>query len=67
MLVKNYIYKGPLMNEYVRIKVKMEKSYKIFDELIPEGKSRASVAGYGTLGYMLAMLSPDRRISRHRL
>ncbi|HMM02149.1 MULTISPECIES: trifunctional MMPL family transporter/lysophospholipid acyltransferase/class I SAM-dependent methyltransferase [unclassified Dysgonomonas] len=63
MLVKNYIYKGPVMEWYVRIKVKMEKSYKIFDELIPErGQITDIGCGYGTLGYMLAMLSPDRQV-----
>jgi trans-aconitate methyltransferase len=42
----------------------MEQSYTVFDELIPgRGRITAIGGGYGTLGYMLNMLSPDRRIS----
>lgn len=63
MLIKNYIYKGPVEEWYVRIKVKMEKSYQFFDQLIPpKGQITDIGCGYGTLNYMLTMLSPDRRL-----
>ncbi|MBK5720105.1 1-acyl-sn-glycerol-3-phosphate acyltransferase [Dysgonomonas sp. Marseille-P4677] len=63
MLVKNYIYKGPVEEWYVRIKVKMERNYKLFDELIPKkGKITDIGCGYGTLGYMLSMQSNERQI-----
>lgn len=63
MLVKNYIYKGPIEEWYVRIKVKMEKNYQRFHTLIPQQASITNLGcGYGTLDYMLAMLSPDRTI-----
>lgn len=62
-LVKNYIYKGPVEEWYVRIKVKMEKNYQLFDSLIPSTASITNIGcGYGTLDYMLAMLSPSRQI-----
>jgi 1-acyl-sn-glycerol-3-phosphate acyltransferase len=62
-LVSNYIYKGPVLEWYVRVKVKMEKSYRQFDELIPRRARITDVGcGYGTLDYMLWMLSPEREI-----
>ena len=62
-LVRNFIYKGPVLEWYTRIKVKMEDNYRLFDHLIP-GKARITDigCGYGYLGYMLAMYSPDREI-----
>lgn len=63
MLVKNYIYKGPVEEWYVRIKVRMEKSYKLFDELIPKKAKITDIGcGYGMLGYMLSMQSNERQI-----
>lgn len=63
ILIKNYIYKGPVEEWYARIKVNMEKSYRIFDKLIPgKGQITDIGCGYGMLGYMLALLSPGRQI-----
>lgn len=62
-LIKSYIYKGPVEEWYVRIKVKMEKSYQFFDSLILSNASITNIGcGYGTLDYMLTMLSPNRQI-----
>lgn len=61
-LIKNYIYKGPVEEWYVRIKVKMEKNYRFFDQVIPrKGQITDIGCGYGTLNYMLTMLSPERQ------
>jgi 1-acyl-sn-glycerol-3-phosphate acyltransferase len=62
-LVQNYIYKGPVLEWYVRIKVKMEKSYEQFHNLIPrQGQITDIGCGYGMLGYMLQMYVPERKI-----
>ncbi len=34
-LIKNYVYKGPVEEWYARVKVGMEKRYRLFDSLIP--------------------------------
>ena len=34
-LVQNYIYKGPVEEWYIRIKVKMEDNYRLFNQLVP--------------------------------
>lgn len=60
-LVKNYIYKGPVEEWYVRVKVGMEKNYDTFHKLIPYKAQITDIGcGYGMLGYMLTMLSPER-------
>lgn len=63
MLVSNYIYKGPVLEWYIRVKVKMEKCYARFDRLIPKAGVITDIGcGYGPLCYMLSLLSPDRQI-----
>ncbi len=62
-LIKNYIYKGPVLEWYMRIKVKMERNYALFDKIIPrEGFTVDLGCGYGPLPYMLSMLSDKRKI-----
>lgn len=62
-LVQNYIYKGPVEEWYIRIKVKMEKNYRLFNELIPrQGQITDIGCGLGPLCYMLSMLSDKRQL-----
>ncbi|MDR0693901.1 MAG: 1-acyl-sn-glycerol-3-phosphate acyltransferase [Prevotellaceae bacterium] len=63
-LMKNYLYKGAVLEWYLRIKAAMEKNYKLFEQLVP---ARAVVTdigcGYGFLCYMLAFRSDEREIT----
>ena len=60
-LTKNYIYKGPLLEWYMRVKVKMEDKYRLFESLLPKKGIITDVGcGYGFLPYMLAFMSEDR-------
>lgn len=62
-LIQNYIYKGPVVEWYIRIKVKMERNYRLFNRLIPvQGQITDIGCGYGPLCYMLSLLSEDRKI-----
>ena len=62
-LIQNYIYKGPVVEWYIRIKVKMERNYRLFNRLIPaQGQITDIGCGFGPLCYMLPMLSEDRDI-----
>jgi len=62
-LIHNFIYKGPVEEWYLRVKVRMEHCYQQFDEIIPrEGKIVDIGCGYGPLCYMLAQTSPQRQI-----
>lgn len=62
-LVQNYIYKGPVEEWYIRIKVKLEKNYHLFNALIPMKARITDIGcGFGPLCYMLSMISEDRKI-----
>ncbi len=63
-LTRNYIYKGPILEWYMRIKVRMEHNYRIFDELIPRDAAITDIGcGYGFLSYMLAFVSDRRSVT----
>ena len=63
-LFYNYIYKGPVLEWYMRVKVKLEKNYKLFDEMVPdEGKVLDIGCGYGFLSYMLHFVKPKRQVT----
>ncbi|MBL7884203.1 MAG: 1-acyl-sn-glycerol-3-phosphate acyltransferase [Bacteroidia bacterium] len=60
-LSKNYIYKGPILEWYMRIKVKLEGNYKLFESLLPKKGTITDIGcGYGFLPYMLSFMSEDR-------
>ncbi|MGX5819579.1 1-acyl-sn-glycerol-3-phosphate acyltransferase [Chitinophaga lutea] len=62
-LIYQYLYKGPVLEWYMRIKTKMERNYALFHELLPrEGRIMDIGCGYGFMSYMLHFLSPDRQI-----
>ena len=62
-LIKNYIYKGPVLEWYMRIKCRMDGYYKKWDSLIPRSATITDIGcGYGQTCLMLGLLSPDRRI-----
>ena len=63
-LFYNYLYKGPVLEWYLKIKLRLEKNYTPFHELLPlKGKILDLGCGYGFMSYMLHFLSPQREIS----
>ncbi len=62
-LIKNYIYKGPVLEWYMRVKCRIDGYYDLWDRLVPRNAAVTDVGcGYGQLSFMLGMLSPDRKI-----
>jgi 1-acyl-sn-glycerol-3-phosphate acyltransferase len=63
-LISNYLYKGPVLEWYMRVKVSLEKNYAPFHALVSR---RANVldlgCGYGFLSYMLFFLSEERVVT----
>jgi len=60
---QNYIYKGPILEWYLRIKMRLEKDYTVFDNILPtEGKIIDLGCGYGFMSQALAFSEPDRNI-----
>ncbi len=63
-LIKNYIYKGPVLEWYMRIKSRIDGNYNLWDRIVPRNAVMTDVGcGYGQLSLMLGTLSPDRRIT----
>jgi 2-polyprenyl-3-methyl-5-hydroxy-6-metoxy-1,4-benzoquinol methylase len=63
-LIRNYIYKGPVLEWYLRVKLKLEHNYRPFNDLIPkEAKILDIGCGYGFLAYMLSFLSEKRMVT----
>lgn len=59
----NYLYKGPILEWYMKVKVSMEKYYLPIHELLPkQGKILDIGCGYGFMSYMLHFTSPQRDI-----
>jgi uncharacterized protein len=63
-LIKNYIYKGPVLEWYLKVKIRLEKNYELFHRHLPrEGQITDIGCGYGFMDYMLGFLSEGRRIT----
>lgn len=62
-LFQNFIYKGPVLEWYMRVKVHMEHSYAVFNQLVPRKAVVTDIGcGYGFLDFMLTYLSPQRQV-----
>lgn len=62
-LFYNYIYKGPVLEWYMRVKVRLEKNYQQFHDLLPlKGNVLDIGCGYGFMSYMLHFSAPGRNI-----
>lgn len=59
----NYIYKGPIVEWYGKIKMSFEKNYQFFHEQIPNDAKIIDLGcGYGYMDYMLLLLANQRKI-----
>jgi 1-acyl-sn-glycerol-3-phosphate acyltransferase len=60
-LLYNFIYKGPILEWYCRIKLRLEKNYLPFHQLIPaQGHMLDLGCGYGFMTYMLRFAGRGR-------
>lgn len=62
-LITNYIYKGPVLEWYMRVKARIDGYYGLWDTIVPRDAAIADVGcGYGQMSIMLGILSKDRTI-----
>jgi SAM-dependent methyltransferase len=60
----NFIYKGPVLENYMRIKLRLENNYRLMHELIPRKATITDIGcGYGAMDFMLCLKSNERRIT----
>ncbi len=63
-LVGTYIFKGPVLEHYARIKLRLEDNYDYLHRLIPENAFITDIGcGYGLVSMMMVMRSPQRRVT----
>jgi 2-polyprenyl-3-methyl-5-hydroxy-6-metoxy-1,4-benzoquinol methylase len=62
-IVKNFTYKGPVLEWYTRVKLRLEDNYKVINDIIPRKCTITDLGcGYGYLAFMLSMVSEERQI-----
>ncbi len=62
--INQYIFKGPVLEWYVKIKLRLEKNYEAIHQLIPYNAKIVDLGcGYGYMAYMLRQLSDYRKIT----
>lgn len=62
-LIKNYIYKDPVLEWYMKIKCRIDGYYDLWDRLVPRKAAITDIGcGYGQMSFMLGLLSPERHI-----
>jgi 2-polyprenyl-3-methyl-5-hydroxy-6-metoxy-1,4-benzoquinol methylase len=62
-IIRNYIYKGPVLEWYTRIKILLEKNYTLVNNYVPREASIVDIGcGYGMMSYMLCLTSEKRNI-----
>jgi uncharacterized protein len=62
-LLANYLYKGPALEWYIRIKTSIEKNYQQFIDAVPKkGRILDIGCGYGALSYMLHFTGRERQL-----
>ena len=63
-VVKNYLYKGAILEWYTKIKFRLEDNYTIFNEIIPRQCNITDLGcGYGYLAYSLNQVSEERQMT----
>ncbi len=62
-LKNQYVFKGPVLEWYLRVKISLEKNYRFYDELLPKQGEIVDVGcGYGFLSNMLSYTGEEREI-----
>jgi len=63
-LIGRFIYKGPVLEWYMRVKLNMERNYAFYHDLIPKDAQVLDLGcGFGYLAIMLGLCSHERRIT----
>lgn len=60
----NYLFKGPVLEWYIRIKMKLEQDFRLYHELLPKSGTILDLGcGYGYVTYMLMLTGENRKLT----
>lgn len=60
-VVRNYLFRGPVLEWYMKVKIRMEDNYRLFHKILPEEGLITDIGcGYGFMAYMLHLMAPGR-------
>ncbi len=63
IVAKNYLYKGPVLEWYIKSKLRLAQNFKYLNSIIPRNAIVTDIGcGYGYMDFMLYLLSPKRQI-----
>jgi 2-polyprenyl-3-methyl-5-hydroxy-6-metoxy-1,4-benzoquinol methylase len=63
-LINRFIFRGPVLEWYLRIKLRLEKNYNLINEIVPRQGTLTDIGcGYGFMSVMLALTSDKRMIT----
>jgi 1-acyl-sn-glycerol-3-phosphate acyltransferase len=63
-LINRYIFRGPVLEWYLRIKLMLEKNYNLINEIVPRQGTITDIGcGYGFMSVMLALVSEKRMLT----
>ena len=63
-VIRNYLYRGPVLEWYMKVKIRMENNYTLFDEILPKKGLITDIGcGYGFMDYMLHLMANKRRFT----
>ncbi|MCK9204864.1 MAG: MMPL family transporter, partial [Bacteroidales bacterium] len=63
-LILNYVLKGPILEWYLRTKLKLEDDYEMYNQLMPRrGRILDLGCGFGFISYMLMFTGDERSIT----
>ena len=64
LLALNYVLKGPILEWYMRVKMKLEDNYEIYNERMPRNGHILDLGcGYGFIAYMLMFTGENRYLT----
>ncbi len=62
-LINRYIYRGPILEWYLRVKLKLENNYSLINNLVPHTAIITDIGcGYGFLTTMLTLVTDKRKV-----
>jgi 1-acyl-sn-glycerol-3-phosphate acyltransferase len=62
-VIHNYLYRGPVLEWYMKVKIRMEDNYLPFHNILPDSGIISDIGcGYGFMSYMLQLMAPGRKM-----